>query len=79
MIAPPEVLPSSLPPRGLKREWAAAYIGVGLTKFDELVRDGRMPQPVQVDGRRLWDRHALDLAFDALADKDQQGDSWSDV
>ena len=53
-------------PRGLKREVAALYVGVGATKFDEMVVDGRMPKPKRVDGRNIWDRFGLDLAFDEL-------------
>ena len=34
-------LPLSLAPRGLSRVQAAEYIGVGATKFDETVDDGR--------------------------------------
>ena len=60
------VLPPSLPPRGLRREPAAAYIGVGATKFDELVADGRMPQPKRIDGCTVWDRLEIDEAFAAL-------------
>ena len=56
--------------RGLSREQAANYIGVGLTKFDKMVRDGRMPRPKRVDGRRLYDLRQLDAAFDALEDDD---------
>lgn len=56
------------PPRALCREDAAHYVGVGHTKFDEMVKDGRMPKPVQIDGRNVWDVRALDRAFDALAD-----------
>ncbi|MGA9659519.1 MAG: hypothetical protein WBQ60_10515 [Asticcacaulis sp.] len=37
-----------------------------MTKFDEMVSDGRMPAPKRVDRRVLWDRWALDLAFDNL-------------
>lgn len=59
-------LPPNLPPRGLSRVSAAEYIGVSTTKFDDLVATGRMPKPLQVDARRIWDRRALDLAFDAL-------------
>jgi hypothetical protein len=59
-------LPPSLPPRGLCREAAARYIGVSPTKFDELVADGRMPDAKRIDSRKVWDRTALDLAFDAL-------------
>lgn len=52
--------------RGLSRLEAAEYIGVGATKFDVLVRDGRMPKPKQIDGRRVWDRLALDRSFEEL-------------
>jgi hypothetical protein len=39
--------PDSLayPPRGMSRDEAARYIGVGVTKFDEMVADRRMPPP----------------------------------
>lgn len=54
------------PPRGMSREEAARYIGVGTTKFDEMVADRRMPKPKRVDGRVIWDRVALDAAFSDL-------------
>jgi excisionase family DNA binding protein len=57
------------PPRGLSREEAARYVGVGTTKFDEMVKDGRMPKPKRVDGRTVWDRIALDAAFTDLPDE----------
>ena len=60
-------LPISLAPRGLSRVQAAEYIGVSPTKFDELVKDGRMPRPKHVDARTIWDRVQLDEAFSALA------------
>ena len=53
-------------PRGLSRPIAAAYIGVGTSKFDGMVADGRMPQPKVIDGRRVWDIRELDTAFDEL-------------
>jgi excisionase family DNA binding protein len=56
-------------PRGLSREEAARYVGVGGTKFDEMVKDGRMPKPKRVEGRVVWDRAALDLAFSDLPDE----------
>jgi predicted DNA-binding transcriptional regulator AlpA len=62
----PSALPLSLAPRGLSRVQAAEYIGVGVSKFDALVRDGRMPKPKRVDGRTIWDRLELDEAFSAL-------------
>lgn len=57
------------PRRGLNRIEAAAYIGVGTTKFDEMVAQGRMPNPKRIDGRRVWDLRALDSAFDDLPDE----------
>lgn len=64
-----DILPISLPPRGLSRTEAAAYIGVSPTLFDEMVRDGRMPRPKQVNARTVWDRRRVDLAFDALEEQ----------
>jgi predicted DNA-binding transcriptional regulator AlpA len=58
--------PLSYPPRGLSREEAARYIGVGTTKFDEMIGDRRMPKPRQIDGRTVWDRVELDIAFSEL-------------
>lgn len=55
-------------PLGLSREESARYVGVGTTKFDELVRDGRMPKPKRIDGRTVWDRAALEFAFRDLPD-----------
>ena len=71
-------LPPTLAPRGLQREAAAGYIGVGLTKFDEMVKDGRMPEPKRVDGRKIWDRLALDIAFEALPDDNQPANDWDE-
>jgi hypothetical protein len=59
-------LPPNLPPRGIAREVAAQYVGVSTAKFDDMVRDGRMPAPKLIDGRLVWDVRALDLAFDRL-------------
>ena len=59
-------------PRGLSRDQSAAYVGVGVTKFNEMVEDGRMPPPKHVDGRVIWDRHRLDQSFEAL---DADGDA----
>jgi hypothetical protein len=55
-----------LEPRGLGRVYAAGYIGISPTKFDQLVNDGRMPQPKRIDGRKVWDRFELDGAFENL-------------
>lgn len=54
------------PPRGLSRDESARYIGISATKFDELVTRGDMPAPKRIDGRVIWDRLALDMAFNDL-------------
>jgi len=54
------------PVRGLNRIQAARYIGISPTKFDELVKDGRMPRPRRIDYRRVWDVQELDMAFEEL-------------
>jgi predicted DNA-binding transcriptional regulator AlpA len=67
--------------RGLSRNDAAAYVGCGPTKFDEMVADGRMPPPRRIDGRKVWDVVELDSHFDALPHDDSAaatGNSWDD-
>lgn len=41
-------------PRGLPRKEAAAYVGVSLSRFDAMVRDGRIPELVSVTLTRLY-------------------------
>ena len=59
-------LPPSLAPRGLRRVEAAAYIGVSPSTFDKMIVEGRMPKPKRYGDRTIWDRHALDTAFEML-------------
>jgi hypothetical protein len=69
-----------IPRRGLSRDEAAMYIGVSPRKFDELVHDGRMPGPKRIDRRLIWDRYAIDLAFDALESySPEPSNTWDDV
>ncbi len=75
MTRPAEILPLSLPPRGLSRVQSAAYVGTGATLFDEMVGDGRMPGPKRVNGRTIWDRLALDEAFAGLP-SDDDANPW---
>lgn len=60
---------SSYPPYGLRRLEAAHYVGLGATKFDQLVRDGRMPKPVALDTVKVWRRDELESALADLADE----------
>ncbi len=70
-----------IPRRGLSRVEAAMYVGIGTTKFDEMIADGRMPKPHRIDGRKVWDIHALDMAFDALPTENALPvcNSWDDA
>lgn len=74
-------LPHSLAPRLVGREAAAAYLAISTTKFDELVRDGRMPRPKCIDKRRVWDVRLLDAAADALPTEggEEADDTWDDI
>lgn len=71
-----DILPKSLPPRGLSRAESAAYIGVSPSLFDILVTDGRMPLPKRINGRTVWDRQRLDRAFEALPDDGNDLNPW---
>lgn len=72
-------MPASCPPRGLRREAAAGYVGVSVTKFDEWVTKGVMPQPKRVDKCVIWDRHQLDDAFEHLSDAPVAGSDWDEA
>lgn len=55
-------------PRGLSRVEAAAYVGVSVGMFDRLMAEGRMPKPICIGSRRLWDRIEVEAAFNALGE-----------
>jgi predicted DNA-binding transcriptional regulator AlpA len=58
------------PPRGMDADRAAAYLGIGRTKFLEMVEQGRMPKPVRIEeGMPRWDRLDLDAAWDDLKER----------
>jgi predicted DNA-binding transcriptional regulator AlpA len=56
------------------------YCGISATLFDRLVADGRMPQPCRIDGRKVWDIRAIDMAFDSLSrENPAERSSWEDA
>jgi len=59
----------SYPPRGLSRDEAARYIGVGPTTFDRLVEERRMPRPFHIGKRVVWDRLKVEAAFVELGNE----------
>ena len=78
-------LPLGAMPRGFCREQAAENIGVSPSKWDGLVAEGVMPQPKLIGSRTIWDMRKIDLAFDALPDReaknewDEAGDCFGEV
>jgi predicted DNA-binding transcriptional regulator AlpA len=70
LVQPPVAL-------GLPRPAAAAYIGVGVSLFDEMVADGRMPRPKQINSRKVWHREPLAEAFAELPEEGQGQESSS--
>ena len=65
---------------GLSRAEAAEYIGVSPRLFDELVKDGRMPQPKLINSRRVWARPMIEKAFAELSEAEHvipvSNDPW---
>lgn len=66
LLAPDDAVRRLGPRRGLSCAESADYIGVSVTKFLEMVGDGRMPKAKEIDRRRVWDIRKLDAAFDEL-------------
>lgn len=53
-------------PRGLSKNNAAAYVGCGPTKFEEMVKAGIMPKPRLIGVKRVWDTIELNERFEDL-------------
>jgi len=56
----------SYPPRLLRADRAAAYLGMSQSFFLDLVEQGVLPKPIKLRGIRAWDRMKLDAAVDAF-------------
>lgn len=66
----------SYPPRAMRAERAAAYLSMSRSKFLELVNLGKLPKPVRLEGMALWDRLALELAFEEMASDGDRPNSF---
>ena len=76
-----DILPFSLPPRGLSREEAAAYYSVSPGSFDKIAEaHGLKPRRMAPTNRLAYDRVELDALFSALPhDGEVDGDEvWSE-
>jgi predicted DNA-binding transcriptional regulator AlpA len=58
----------TLPRFAVRRDEAAATVGVSPSKFDDWVKQKRMPAPVRVDGVTLWDLEAVWQAWVTMRD-----------
>jgi predicted DNA-binding transcriptional regulator AlpA len=66
------------PPRWLRRAEAARWVSLSPSKFDQVVKDGRLPAPKMIDGVVLWDRYRLDDAVELFPVKsDAAADDWT--
>lgn len=75
-----EIMPRLPVVFGLQEAEAAAAVGIGTTKFRELVEAGRMPKPRLLDHRLLYDVDELRAAFKAIPhDGEQASGTWADV
>ena len=64
-------------PRGLRREKAAAYLGISPSHFDKQRALGAIPAPRHMFGVWLWDRCALDALFDEAV-PEAQNDNFNE-
>lgn len=57
-------------PRLLRRQNAAAYMGVSPSHFDQLVKSRVLPEPKSLKSVQVWDRNDLDRLADELPYRD---------
>lgn len=69
---------ATMPRRGLSRDEAAMYLGIGVGLFDEMRTAGRIAPPRLIGSRKLWDIRDLDMAFEALPRENAPapGETW---
>jgi predicted DNA-binding transcriptional regulator AlpA len=60
------------PVRGLRADDAAAYLGMGKSKFLDMVAQGRLSKPIPVDAMKIWDRYDLDADIERLKTQDDE-------
>lgn len=63
-------------PRLFTRQSLAEYLGITPAKVSELVADGKLPPPVKVGVRQLFDRCAVDASVDAWFVESETESEW---
>lgn len=72
-------------PHAIREQDAAKYLGLGRTKFRELVKEGHLPPAYWIGGVKVWITTELEQTFNqmigAANDNFPEGrvDSWDDV
>jgi len=66
-------------PRLLDEDTAAAYLGIGKTRFRSRWQAREIPQPHRDGKRLLWDRRLLDRYVDALSGLASNSGTWDDL
>jgi predicted DNA-binding transcriptional regulator AlpA len=70
------------PPRGMKEQLAAYYVGLAATTFRKEVTEDRAPKPIRLTGgRQVWLKDDLDKWLDQAAGKKPsptEPDEWKD-
>jgi excisionase family DNA binding protein len=79
MTRRPARITQAYPPRAMRADQAAAYLAMSRSTFLQLVADGTMPKPTRIGGMVMWDRLALDLAFDELSEVEQRPNSFDTI
>lgn len=67
---------------GLGEQEAAASVGLGVTKFREMVTARRMPRPRKIDNRMIYDVDELREAFKSLPHDGEATEAdrvWTDL
>jgi predicted DNA-binding transcriptional regulator AlpA len=73
-----QITSCAAPRRGLSRVESALYFGISPSKFDELRKDGRVPPPRLIDGRKVWDVKELDIAFEEFPlESNDNSEDWT--
>jgi len=62
------------PPRGMRADRAAAYLGMSTSTFLRLVGTV-LPKGVEVGGMTIWDRLELDAAFENLKNPERTSEN----
>ena len=70
----------SYPPRMMRAPEAARYVALSESKFHELVKAGRIAEPLRSEQRGrvvAWDVNDLDSYVDSLRDAAEAANDWS--